>query len=76
MQPNNPLHGVTLARMLDELLARLGWQGLARELPFRCFESDPSLKSALNFLRKTPWAREKFEALYLQVLLGGADSAD
>lgn len=74
MQANNPLHGVTLAQMLDELLAELGWQGLARELPFRCFEQDPSLKSALNFLRKTPWAREKFEALYVWVVINGAGS--
>ena len=76
MQVNNPLHGVTLARMLDALLAEVGWQGLACELPFRCFEQDPSLKSALNFLRKTPWAREKFEALYMLVVVSGAKSTD
>lgn len=76
MQPNNPLLGVTLARMLDELRARLGWLGLVRAVAFHCVESAPSLRSALNFLRKTLRAREKCEALYLPVLLGGAEKVD
>lgn len=65
--PNNPLHGVTLEAVLTELVAQLGWEGLARRIDIRCFKSDPSIKSSLTFLRKTPWAREKVEALYLQL---------
>lgn len=66
-QPNNPLHGITLQRMLEELEARLGWEELGRRIPIRCFQHDPSLKSSLTFLRKTPWARARVEALYLAV---------
>lgn len=68
--PNNPLHGVTLQTILTELVAHYGWDGLARSIDIRCFKSDPSIKSSLTFLRKTPWAREKVEALYLQMLKG------
>ncbi len=68
--PNNPLHGVTLQAILTELVAQLGWDGLARRIDIRCFKSDPSIKSSLTFLRKTPWAREKVEALYLQLHKG------
>lgn len=64
-QPNNPLHGVTLAAMLDELVAHYGWQGLGREIDIRCFTHDPSIASSLKFLRRTPWARERVESLYL-----------
>jgi uncharacterized protein (DUF2132 family) len=64
-QPRNPLHGVTLEAMLEHLVATLGWNGLAREIDIRCFAHDPSIKSSLKFLRKTPWARSKVEALYL-----------
>ena len=65
-QPRNPLHGVTLEAMLEQLVARHGWAGLAREIDIRCFTHDPSIKSSLKFLRKTPWARAKVEALYLR----------
>lgn len=61
----DPLHGVTLEAMLVELLAAYGWAGLAEHIPIRCFSSDPSIKSSLTFLRRTPWARAKVEALYL-----------
>lgn len=65
-QPNNPLHGVTLEVMLRYLQVNLGWRGLAERIPARCFSDNPSMGSSLKFLRKTPWAREKLEALYLQ----------
>lgn len=67
-QPNNPLHGVTLEVMLRYLLANLGWPGLAERIPARCFSENPSMGSSLKFLRKTPWAREKVEGLYLFML--------
>ncbi len=65
VQPNNPLHGVTLEVMLRYLLANLGWAGLAERIPARCFSEQPSMGSSLKFLRKTPWAREKVEGLYM-----------
>ncbi|MBS7661490.1 DUF2132 domain-containing protein [Pseudomonas lalucatii] len=68
--PHNPLHGVTLEAMLTELVAQLGWDGLAQRIDIRCFKSDPSIKSSLTFLRRTPWAREKVEALYLRTRRG------
>ena len=64
-QPKNPLHGVTLATMLDELVAHYGWEALGREIEIRCFTHDPSVVSSLKFLRRTPWARERVESLYL-----------
>ncbi len=64
-QPRNPLHGVTLEAILERLVAYCGWDELARLVPIRCFTSDPSIKSSLKFLRKTPWARAKVEALYV-----------
>ncbi|MFC3034383.1 VF530 family DNA-binding protein [Pseudoalteromonas fenneropenaei] len=64
-QPNNPLHGLTLEKILTQLQTRLGWQGLYQQINLNCFYKDPSIKSSLKFLRKTPWAREKVEALYL-----------
>jgi uncharacterized protein (DUF2132 family) len=64
-QPNNPLHGVTLEAMLTALVAHYGWPGLAERIALRCFSSDPSIASSLKMLRKTPWAREKLEGLYL-----------
>lgn len=67
-QLNNPLHGVTLEKMLTELLEKKGWEDLAKKTNFNCFKKDPSVKSALKFLRKTPWAREKIECLYLSTL--------
>lgn len=64
---NNPLHGVTLEALLTELVDHYGWPGLAQRVDIRCFKSDPSIKSSLTFLRKTPWAREKVESLYIQL---------
>lgn len=64
---NNPLHGVTLEQILNTLVAHYQWQGLAQRIDVRCFKSDPSIKSSLTFLRKTPWAREKVEQLYVQL---------
>lgn len=66
-QSNNPLHGVTLEAMLTELHAHYGWDGLASRIKVRCFSHDPSIKSSLAFLRRTPWARDKVEALFLQL---------
>lgn len=63
----DPLHSVTLEAILVELQARYGWDGLAQRVDIRCFKSDPSIKSSLTFLRKTPWAREKVEALFIQL---------
>lgn len=65
-QPNNPLHGVTLKAILEDLVARHGWAELSQRIQLRCFAHDPNLKSSLKFLRKTPWARQKVEGLYLQ----------
>ncbi|PXW93494.1 uncharacterized protein DUF2132 [Sphaerotilus hippei] len=67
-QPRNPLHGVTLEALVTALVARYGWAGLGERMPVRCFTSDPSIPSSLKFLRKTPWAREQVEALYLFML--------
>lgn len=64
-QPNNPLHGKTLQVILEELLAHYGWEGLGERINIRCFQENPSIKSSLNFLRKTPWARAEVEDLYL-----------
>ena len=64
-QARNPLHGVTLEAMLNELVAHFGWPELGLQINIRCFTSDPSVGSSLRFLRKTPWAREKVESLYL-----------
>jgi len=61
----DPMHGVTLQMMVERLQEKLGWAGLALKIPVKCFESDPSVNSSLKFLRKTPWAREKVELLYL-----------
>jgi uncharacterized protein (DUF2132 family) len=67
-QPRNPLHGLTLEAMLTALVAHFGWPGLGDRIAVRCFLSDPSIKSSLAFLRRTPWAREKVESLYLFML--------
>lgn len=64
-QANNPLHGVTLAQMLTQLQHKFGWDGLAERININCFKSDPSLKSSLKFLRRTPWARDKVELLFV-----------
>jgi len=65
-QPNNPLHGMTLESILEYLLGVYGWEELGLEINIRCFNHDPSIKSCLKFLRKTPWAREKLEQLYIE----------
>jgi len=70
-QANNPLHGVTLEQMLQQLVALLGWETLAKRIEIRCFTHDPSVSSSLKFLRKTPWARAKVEALYLRTFHKG-----
>jgi uncharacterized protein (DUF2132 family) len=67
-QPRNPLHGLTLERILTELVECFGWEELGERIAIRCFISDPSIASSLKFLRKTPWARDKVESLYLYML--------
>jgi len=67
-QPRNPLHGVTLEAMVVALADYFGWHELGQRIPIRCFQSEPSVGSSLKFLRKTPWAREKVEGLYLFML--------
>ena len=67
-QPRNPLHGLTLEAIVTALAAHYGWEELGRRIPVRCFTSEPSVSSSLKFLRKTPWAREKVEGLYLFML--------
>lgn len=64
-QPNNPLHGITLETILSRLVELYGWDELGKIITIRCFNHDPSIKSSLKFLRKTPWARKKVEDLYL-----------
>ncbi|HSB00824.1 MAG TPA: VF530 family protein [Anaerolineales bacterium] len=64
-QPNNPLHGVTLEMILTSLMEQYGWEELGKRIPIKCFTTDPSIKSSLKFLRRTPWARKKVEDLYL-----------
>ena len=67
-QPRNPLHGLTLEAIVTALVTHYGWKELGQRIPVRCFISDPSVSSSLKFLRKTPWAREKVEGLYLFML--------
>ncbi len=66
--PKNPLHGITLEMMVTQLVAHYGWEMLGRMIPINCFNWNPSIKSSLTFLRRTPWARAKVEALYLDSL--------
>lgn len=66
-QPRNPLHGVTLERIVTELVQHFGWTELGQQVAIRCFNENPSIASSLKFLRKTPWARAKVESLYLYV---------
>lgn len=68
MQKNNPLHGVKLKDMLYALVQFYGWAGLGERIKVNCFLSEPSINSSLKFLRRTPWAREKVENLYLEML--------
>jgi uncharacterized protein (DUF2132 family) len=65
-QPNDPLHGITLEMILTQLAEHYGWDEMGRIIKIRCFINNPSIKSSLKFLRKTPWARNKVEALYLK----------
>lgn len=67
-QPNNPLHGITLEQIVTRLVEHYGWYELGDRIQIRCFLLDPSIKSSLKFLRKTPWARDKVEALYIATL--------
>ena len=67
-QPNNPLHGVKLADILEFLVSHYGWEEMGKRINIKCFTQDPSIKSSLKFLRKTPWARTKVEQLYLDSL--------
>lgn len=72
-QANNPLHGVKLIHMLEALVDYFGWEQLALRIPVRCFSFDPSVKSSLKFLRKTPWARTKVEELYSNTFPNGVE---
>jgi uncharacterized protein (DUF2132 family) len=65
-QPNNPLHGITLEMILNQLVQQYGWAELGDRIPIKCFTDGPSIKSSLKFLRQTPWARKKVEDLYLK----------
>jgi uncharacterized protein (DUF2132 family) len=67
-QAKNPLHGVTLERMLNELVEHFGWAAMGERIRIRCFTDDPSVASSLRFVRKTPWARDKVEGMYLFML--------
>ena len=64
-QPGNPLHGITLEMIMTQLIADYGWDELGRIIDIRCFNHEPSIKSSLKFLRKTPWARTRVEELYI-----------
>lgn len=67
-QPNNPLHGVKLADIVQFLVAEYGWEELSTRININCFKNNPTIKSSLKFLRRTPWAREKVERLYLKTI--------
>ncbi len=67
-QPNNPLHGIKLEQIVKELVDYYGWEHLGYKIPINCFNSNPSIKSSLKFLRRTPWARAKVENVYLELL--------
>ena len=64
LHPRDPLHGITLENIINQLVARHGWVEMGRRIPIRCFLNNPSVKSSLTFLRKTPWARQKVEAWF------------
>ena len=67
-QLNNPLHGITLEGVLNELVLHYGWDGLGQQVEIRCFNFEPSIASSLKFLRRTPWARTQVEALYVNLV--------
>jgi len=73
-QSNNPLHGVTLEAVVEKLVEHYGWDELANRIKINCFKNDPSVKSSLKFLRKTPWAREQVEQLYLSTFAAQSHS--
>ncbi len=73
--PVDPLHGVTLELILKKLVVRYGWERLGKEIPIRCFTHNPTLNSSLKFLRRTPWARERVEALYIWTEMKGKSGA-
>jgi uncharacterized protein (DUF2132 family) len=68
-QPNNILHGITLKAMLESLVEHFGWEEMAHRIRINCFANNPSINSSLTFLRKTPWARDKVEKLYINTIL-------
>jgi uncharacterized protein (DUF2132 family) len=68
LQPNNPLHGITLEMILNQLVEQYGWAELGKRIPINCFKENPSIKSSLKFLRRTPWARKKVEDLHLEFI--------
>lgn len=68
MQPNNPLHGIKLEQIINDLVAHYGWEYMGMMIKIKCFNENPSVKSSLKFLRRTPWARTKVEAMYLNML--------
>lgn len=69
-QSNDPLHGITLKMLLTQLVEQYGWEELGNRIPIKCFTDNPSIKSSLKFLRKTPWARKKVEDLYIASMAG------
>jgi uncharacterized protein (DUF2132 family) len=71
MNTNNPLEGITLSKIVEDLVTHFGWEDLGERIPIKCFTVDPSIKSSLTFLRKTPWARKKVEDLYVWSLQKG-----
>lgn len=73
-QPNDPLHGITLEKIVVMLVDHYGWEALAQRVNINCFKSDPSVKSSLKFLRKTQWARDKVEGLYISTVNQKASS--
>ena len=68
-QPNNPLHGITLETIITKLVEQYGWAELGNRIPIKCFNENPSIKSSLKFLRRTPWAKKKVEDLYLKSIM-------
>jgi len=68
LQSNNPLHGITLEMIVKHLVEQYGWDEMGKRIPIKCFTNNPSIKSSLKFLRRTPWARQKVEALYLEAI--------
>ncbi len=74
-QPNNPLHRITLEMILNSLVTEYGWEDMGRRIPIQCFRNNPSIKSSLKFLRRTPWARKKVEDLYLESIGSNSTSS-